>query len=275
MTRAPRLVLGLVGISVIWSLVASCSRRAPGTCAEDIDCLPGFDCHGGRCVARQRLQFDSPARGPEGSVVAPVFPPAPSREIPQDGSARDGAVESSQKRAPPMAPPARGREVSPPASPPSLPLPTPPSSPERTPMWKQRLKNTWQRACYPGLGAASDPDSNARLPGGLRLGGGGLERRPSSLAGRGGFHLTRWCGTGRIGRRPAGAPRWWAPAPSEWPGTRDHRSLRARSLHAPGGPGLARLTISWLRPALCAAVASTRRRGLMVGAHLPRPAPRL
>jgi len=104
-----------------------CSKRAPGTCRDDVDCPPGFDCRSGGCVRRERLTF---AAG--GAAVAPVEEPAV--EAPPPPAPRDATAPASPVPARPVAKP----KAAPPVEP-----PVPPARPEqRLPEWKQRLKNS-------------------------------------------------------------------------------------------------------------------------------------
>ncbi|MBC8132482.1 MAG: hypothetical protein H7X95_05825 [Deltaproteobacteria bacterium] len=114
---------------------ATCNRRPAGTCAQDIDCAPGYDCRAGACVVRERMRFDSPTKKPPPEVTPPGEGPPAAAGIP-DASATDADAV-------PLQPPPRPKKaapdprVVPPA--PAVPLP---AAPDREPMWKQRLKNS-------------------------------------------------------------------------------------------------------------------------------------
>lgn len=115
------------------SAIISCQRRVPGTCVEDIDCVPGFDCRAGACVRRERLYLEP---GPRNLV--------PLKEPPSNQGNAVPAIDAQPPTAMPDAgggAPKHDRTLPNPPILPSDPLP-PERSPRHEPIWKQRLKNS-------------------------------------------------------------------------------------------------------------------------------------
>jgi hypothetical protein len=118
-------------IVLIASATASCRKRAPGTCAEDLDCQPGYDCRRGACFRRERLHVGETKPSPQ-----PVqAEPPPSAEPPTTPPTQPGAGTS----APDASTDVPSRRRPPPPAVEDSPIPTTPSS-GREPMWKQRQK---------------------------------------------------------------------------------------------------------------------------------------
>lgn len=124
-----------VALAVLALGGTGCGKRAPGSCREDVDCPPGFDCVSAACMHRERLRFGgaggAPAQepAPEATPEAPAFRASPPIEV-QPGPAIQRPPSVKPKPAPPAEP----------LAPPSLPPAAPPD--QRLPAWKQRLKNT-------------------------------------------------------------------------------------------------------------------------------------
>ena len=129
MTAVPRRAAALVVVALALAAFGR-RQRAPGSCREDVDCPPGFDCRAGACARRARLIFAGPGGAPPAAIEeAPAeAPPLPARRPSE-------APPSSSGPPPPL--------VKPKAAPPPEPAPPPPRSvPERLPAWKERLKNS-------------------------------------------------------------------------------------------------------------------------------------
>ena len=138
MRRIVTATVALVVMAIAAAPEISCIRRAPGTCAEDIDCSPGHDCKAGACVRRERMKFGAAATSPDavpvpapalGTAVTPVDTTELAPQHPDAGPDAHGQRRPRTTPAPV------------PAVPPSVPPPIPPA-PGREPLWKQRLKNS-------------------------------------------------------------------------------------------------------------------------------------
>lgn len=112
-------------------------RRAPGTCVEDLDCPPAFDCRAGHCVHRERMRFDQPSKIPTPAATEPTPAADPEPFIPVPGQVQPDAGAPAAPAAPAV------KRPPPPAERPPDPTPSYPTSPTpgREPMWKQRRKN--------------------------------------------------------------------------------------------------------------------------------------
>jgi hypothetical protein len=124
MTAVPR---NAVAMAILTLAVLGCRKPAPGSCREDVDCPPGFDCASGACARRQRMTFAGPG-GATPREDPPAGPPMPQPPRPSDLPAVPPPPAVKPKAAPPH------------ESPPIVPVPSVPE--QRLPAWKQRLKNT-------------------------------------------------------------------------------------------------------------------------------------
>jgi len=131
------LIAGLLLLPVL----GSCRRREPGTCADHVDCDPGFDCVDRRCTRRAPVQGQGetqPALGgrdAESSDPTPPPPPPPPSPSLAPGAGEDPAVPAPAKKA---APPIKAPSLrNPPALDPASPAPG-----QREPLWKTRRRNT-------------------------------------------------------------------------------------------------------------------------------------
>lgn len=119
---------------------AGCHRRPAGTCAEDVDCAPGFDCRAGVCARRERMRFG--ASSPSEVAPSPIDVAGPAPDPSRNPASRDASATDAEGSVTP--PPAhRPAPTVPkvPDVPAPQPLPPPPPG-GREPMWKQRLRNS-------------------------------------------------------------------------------------------------------------------------------------
>lgn len=117
-----------LAITVLALGAPGCGKRASGSCREDVDCPPGFDCVSSACARRERLSF-------AGAGGTPVALP---QEVPFVRAPHPVEV------LPPAPPVPKPPVVKPKATPrPDQPaVPAAPVPEQRLPAWKQRLKNT-------------------------------------------------------------------------------------------------------------------------------------
>lgn len=141
LTRHGSLLLATAFGAVCLTASAGCHRRPAGTCAEDVDCAPGFDCRAGVCARRERMRFGASSPGEVAPSLIDVADPAPDTS--RNSASRDASAADAEG---PVTPPPAHRPA--PAVPkvpdvpaPPPPLPTPPPG-GREPMWKQRLRNS-------------------------------------------------------------------------------------------------------------------------------------
>ncbi len=122
--RVPRPRSPLLAVCLLLAALTGCRRRAPGTCADHIDCDPGFDCVNQRCTRRP----------PVGAAPAP--PPAEPEATP---AAEAPSAPSPPPVIPPVpAPAAPRRPAARPARPDAAAAPVPVD--DHLPAWKQRQK---------------------------------------------------------------------------------------------------------------------------------------
>jgi hypothetical protein len=120
-----------VAVAALVLLAAVACHRAAGTCELDVDCAAGFDCHAGRCTAREPLVRPTPAPSSPPPLVpatteSPVAPP-PLQLLPAPEPAH--------------LPSASPRRNDPPAS--DSAEPSAPFRPDpKLPAWKLRLRNS-------------------------------------------------------------------------------------------------------------------------------------
>ncbi|HVR60985.1 MAG TPA: hypothetical protein VMU50_03755 [Polyangia bacterium] len=126
MRRVRPLVLVLC---LVAGALTSCRRRAPGTCADHVDCDPGFDCVNQRCTRRP----------PVGSALPPPVAAAPAAMPPAAAVEPTPSVPSAE---PAPASPEPTRPARPRARPDGGAAPAAGATPvdQTLPLWKQRSK---------------------------------------------------------------------------------------------------------------------------------------
>jgi hypothetical protein len=122
----------IVAVLVLALPALSCRRRAAGTCADHVDCDPGFDCVEHRCARRAAMVFGGATTAADaGAAIAapePVFPASTDDESPPPAPPRP-VIHPTTPRHPAAAAPSTAD---------SPPLPAPG---DRLPAWQQRRKN--------------------------------------------------------------------------------------------------------------------------------------
>ncbi|HEY2903955.1 MAG TPA: hypothetical protein VGL59_25435 [Polyangia bacterium] len=110
----------------------SCRRRAAGTCADHVDCDPGFDCVDHRCTRRAAVGAGAAAAASDaGAAIAapdPVFPASGDDETPTPAPPPRPVVRPTTPRRPA------------PAVAPAADSPPVPAAGDRLPAWQQRRK---------------------------------------------------------------------------------------------------------------------------------------